>query len=367
MAKRIASVVGYYGMSNYGDDLFGDVIAENSALLLPGFDVKIVRGLSDSQTSPDSRMTRLTRFYASNSAVGSLLRLGAGVAALFRSRSIVLGGGSVLSTVAGVRKIQMKLAPLSRTTFQALGVSLGPFKDSHSQQKVSEFVNTFERVVVRDNASLDFGRSFGLTNQLSMGGDLAALYRPNDSYPVEKPAEVRRVGVAVCPFPGFGSAEAEEMAREMVDALQETRIPSRRDVVALLSLNNHPLHGDDALSAAMARVFRSNGIEVEMHAHSALGVSGIWACISQLDVMVAVRLHAAITAYLTGVPFVLLEYQQKCSDFLTDIGQDEHLRLSRTQTTPRSPSFIEVLSVPNQPQFPRQSYVKRARGSYFNE
>jgi len=366
MSNNVASVVGYYGMSNYGDDLFGEVIAENAAQLLPGREVRIVRGISPRRSR--SRLgRRAAELYATDSTAGSMLRLGVGVVSLFRSKCMVLGGGSVLANLEGVRRIQNKLAPFSKTRFQALGVSIGPFENKASQEAVAAFIRSFDRIVVRDASSMEIGRSFALTGQLRMGGDLAALYRPKEDNPPSHHPEVRQVGVAVCPFPGFGEEEAELMARELVEALRSTEVAGKRDVVVVYSLNNHPVHGDDSLAMRMMLVFAENGIYATHVRHVDTGVDGVWASIAGLDAMIAVRLHAAITAYLNRVPFVLLEYQAKCTEFLSDIGQVESLQLpSRNRVLPTSADLIPVLASPVLPVFTREDYVERAKAAYFH-
>jgi polysaccharide pyruvyl transferase WcaK-like protein len=45
------------------------------------------------------------------------------------------------------------------------------------------------------------------------------------------------------------------------------------------------------------------------------------------DAIFGVRLHSAILAYSAGVPFTLVEYHRKCSDFLDEIKYHQHLRV----------------------------------------
>ncbi len=52
----------------------------------------------------------------------------------------------------------------------------------------------------------------------------------------------------------------------------------------------------------------------------------IWAEISDCDFFISTRLHAAIFACFSQVPFILNEYHKKCTDFLDDIEYNEVLR-----------------------------------------
>jgi polysaccharide pyruvyl transferase WcaK-like protein len=49
--------------------------------------------------------------------------------------------------------------------------------------------------------------------------------------------------------------------------------------------------------------------------------------ISSSDLFFSVRLHGAISAYLLEVPFLLVEYHEKCKDFLDYIGFDKENRI----------------------------------------
>jgi polysaccharide pyruvyl transferase WcaK-like protein len=61
---------------------------------------------------------------------------------------------------------------------------------------------------------------------------------------------------------------------------------------------------------------------------------GCWHSLAACDAVLCVRMHAGITAYLNNVPFALVEYHEKCTDFLDDIGQPSSLRITANAADP---------------------------------
>lgn len=359
MKSPQAFVVGYYGMSNYGDDLFNDVLRHGASQILPSHRVRVASAPSPRARGPLARMFR--RIEASDSVAGSVWRLIHGLI-LLRARMIILGGGSVLSEMKGVREVQSKLARFTRTRFQAWGVSLGPFPSPRDFESVAAFLRRMDRVIVRDRRSLKVANEMGVV--AAMGGDLAALYA--DQHP-RSPRSTshthRRIGLALCNTPA-SPIDVNSLADSLAAAISDS--PSHReDLVVVLVLNNHPVHGDEEISVQAADRLKSHGLPVLMIRHSEADVGVIWSAIDELDALVAVRLHAAVSAYLTSVPFLLVEYHPKCSDFLDDVRQDAGLRVPRNAAiTDVRTGLSNLLSDPVAPGMPAGDYVARAVRTY---
>ena len=71
-------------------------------------------------------------------------------------------------------------------------------------------------------------------------------------------------------------------------------------------------------------------------------IKSTWDEISRCDFMISTRLHASIFACYANVPFVLIEYHRKCSDFLDDVGQHQALRVMDGEISP-SETLQEVV------------------------
>jgi len=359
-----ASVVGYYGMSNYGDDLFLEAIRGASGELMPGLRIRVVGGFAALEPRKRSLEGLKARLYASNSTAGAAYRLALGIYAVATSGTIVLGGGSVLWGVTGVREIQRRMSNMLTTRFMAFGVSIGPFASLSDRDNVTRFVRVFDRVVVRDASSLVLGRSMRPMAEVSLGGDLAALYNPPPETRVRDSA-TRRIGFSVCAYPGFGVDDAARAARALAAALKHTRKDGITDEVVVLALNNHRDSGDDTLATAAQMALSEQSINSSVARYADYGVAGTWHLISSLDALLAVRLHAAITAYLTSVPFALVEYHSKCTDFVDDIAQPLHLRLETTSSSDRLYDvLVDLFTAPTAPELSPQSYRARAARAY---
>jgi polysaccharide pyruvyl transferase WcaK-like protein len=73
-------------------------------------------------------------------------------------------------------------------------------------------------------------------------------------------------------------------------------------------------------------------------------------------------MHAGITAYLTGVPFALVEYERKCTDYLDDIGQPASLRLGGDLSDPAQVEQVidRLFRREGQPSLAPQTYSSEA-------
>lgn len=360
-----AYVVGFYGMSNFGDDLFCEVITDRALELFPNHRAIIVGDTHNRLTRSAARKGLSRKFFAAPNVLGSSLRLIVALVVLVRGDMLVLGGGSVLSRLSGVRAIQWRLARYTRTSFQALGVSLGPFQNDQDKRAVGAFAGKLERIVVRDSASYGVGTGMGLGGHFAMGGDLAALSASIQTRGIVEKRESRRIGLALCNFNGFGDKELEDVSNALAESLKVTAASAIGDSVTVFSLNNHSTYGDDALSMRAVEILRARGVVTTLVRYEDIGVQETLALISSLDAMVAVRLHAAICAYLSDVPFAMLEYHVKCSDFSDDIGQDTNLRFGIGASQQEMEVQIHrLLSNPAAPSFPPCEYKARAESVY---
>jgi len=356
--KKRAFVVGYYDMSNFGDDLFCGVIAARAEKLLPGYQVHIIR-----QTSPRKR-----NLFASTSFLGAIYRLTIGIYTVMRADLIVLGGGSVLWGVSGVRKVQWWLSKITGTQFESLGVSIGPFASPSDRADVASFLGSNNRVVVRDNSSQLLGAELAPPFEFGMGGDLASLYPLAGHRQNKNVIEERNIGLALCNFPDFGVTDVDALVGGLIRALDETSVSGVLDRVHVISLNGHPVFGDEAISERAVSLLERAGVQVDFVKYRPGRVDELWAAISSLDGLVAVRLHAAICAYLSAVPFTVLEYHQKCADFCDDVGQDDSLRVRSIPNEQESKEqILQLLNSRATPKFAPSAYVERAHSIYFGD
>lgn len=297
-APRRVQAVGYYGMGNYGDDLFRAVVARHAPSLWPG---ATVRTWAPQRPGLNAR----------GGVVGQAARLAGATAGAAWADTFALCGGSVLHEVTGVQRLRSRLKSVRR--FEALGVSVGPFPADPGP--VLRFLDSFDRVVVRDPASrARAGRDY------PVGGDLAALC---DDL---RPHGPRSGKIVVCPSRD-AQVDAPEIARQVLSSLPDRDMP-----VAVLALNYHPEKGDETLSHEVARLLREQRCtHVRTPTYRVLGQRGVASMLASASAVWTQRLHAGIVAYLVGTPFLIVSHHDKCRDFASDIGLAPDLVLDKHQ------------------------------------
>lgn len=288
------NLVGYYGMSNFGDELFVATALARAADLWPG---------ATTRTFVPARPRR----YQAMGPAGSATRLAHAAAAAAWAGTFAFCGGSVLQQLSGTTRLR---AAIPGRRLEALGVSVGPFPTARDERQVMALLPRFDRLVVRDRASAR--RAPGST----LGGDLAAL-TPAGWFP----AAGTRNRLVICPSAAAGARDADTFAREAAAAA--LLVADQVDDITILSLNTHPTLGDRALSGRIAaRIGRHHPGRVRLEKFSTLGVRGTLALLASSRAVWSARLHAGVVAYLAGVPFLLAGHHEKCGELAADIGLD---------------------------------------------
>ena len=105
---------GYYGMRNFGDDLFGVLCTQAARRYWNAEPLLVGPALSGAQARSTWPSRLPTAWYGSNGTVGKAARLLGFVRGLRESEVLVMGGGSVITARESFRK-PMMLSAHSRT------------------------------------------------------------------------------------------------------------------------------------------------------------------------------------------------------------------------------------------------------------
>lgn len=322
---------GYYGMRNFGDDLFGVLCAAAARRYWNAEPTLVGPTLQEAQARGTWPTHLPANWYGSTGSVGKAARLFGFARGLQASDVLVMGGGSVLTARESFRKPMMLSARRrGRVELAAVGVSVGPFPDADAEASVARFVRQFSYLSVRDRRSYELAQRMGLSPILHAGRDLAGLLRTLYPMPASVPRErsTLHIGLAPCrytvradhpaPTPAqWQAAAVSALARHAGD------VPVH---VTVFSLNGHPQHGDDALSAELEQRLRQAGVSVELRRYGGNPLATVRE-IHSCDAFVSARLHGAIVAYLCDVPFAIVDYHPKCRDFADDVGLPAALRI----------------------------------------
>jgi len=234
-----------------------------------------------------------------------------------------------------MRNVQHLAAKLGLARLAGIGLSLGPFHTSEDERRCAEFLKRFEYLAVRDHASCDLARSMDLPYEVVQSRDLAGLL-PAAVAPQTAASDARRpLGVALCNYESYagGDVGIEKLRNEAFFAAVSEFASERRTLVRIFCLNVNPATGEDDICRQLAARLDDAGVEHEV-VSATDGVVGVWRRIAECSAMVSIRLHGGISAYLAGVPFCLVEYHGKCTDFLDDVGQHGSLRIASEVDSP---------------------------------
>lgn len=342
-----AAFTGYYGMCNFGDDLFG-VLCAAAARRYWNADPRVI-GPSLSGTEIDATWPFPRAFYGSSGPIGKAARLLGFARGLRGTDVLVMGGGSVINARESFRQPMMLSAQQrGRLKLAALGVSIGPFADSASQDAAARFAGHFAYLSVRDRRSFELAQQMGLERIVHHGRDLAGLLpvvtaMPPLPTPLDEDRSVPRIGLAPCRYsvrtdhPAPTPAQWQEGIVTAI-ARMAARAPLQVDV---FSLNGHPRHGDAALAHALHRRLRESGIHARVREYAGGDPLSMVQAMRGCDAFISARLHGAIVAYMCSIPFAIVDYHPKCRDFADDIGLNPALRIDHLTTG--SDAFMQVL------------------------
>ena len=311
-------LVGYYGMHNSGDDAlmlaatmgcqrFLDLhelqVSCYRPINLPGYYVQAAP-LSDPQHFPGEN--RLRHYWHA-----------------FGKDAVVFGGGSVLHTAQDIN-IKRSLVRITGKGY-ALGVGLGPFQNSAAEKACAEFLNECEFVGVRDKHSLALAQSLAPAASVKSTFDLAPLLLEHPQLFAQRSDHKQGICVCLCPQERLLGRPEDERARlqSLATALNEVALATG-EKITLLDFNGHSQLGDGPVHQEL-RALLSPELEISHIAYqnNPLRVMQI---LASFKVVLGMRLHASILAFLVNTPVISLNYHDKCEGWCEQIGLAEKLQ-----------------------------------------
>lgn len=315
---------GYYGMQNYGDDLFGVLSTYGARKWWPNSTPKILApAISGHQEVFTIPRIVPAEIYSRTDIIGKTIRSIFALREMSNGGKLIFSGGSLFSSNRS--KIFETLATNSRRkskSLAAMGVSIGPFDSISSEKSLISFLRQFDYISTRDLSSFEKLESYSLNARIANCRDLAGIAPLAFSDIETHHTPKRYIGYASCHL--FN----DKLSQNSFDEIFIQAIKRRQDLpVKVFNLNSHQKLGDMRHNAYVYERLRESGVQVELVDYSKIGVLRTWKEIASCKAMVSIRLHGAISAYLQGIPFILYEYHKKCGDFLDDIGQQRSLRV----------------------------------------
>lgn len=327
--RKVVSFSGYYGMSNYGDDLFAITCAlgaEKYWGVQPAVIAPPICGIEEFCTVPRSFRSEYLKVDTS----GALVRAFYKGSAVLKSNMLVLGGGSTVSPLPPKIFDFYSRFPLFKSRLAGIGLSVEPVVASKEvEENLARFLKEFKFISLRDRASYEYVSGLGVSCPKIMARDLVGALPGLLQIGPKEANEKTVIGVAPCNYESYVGGSKDKEKDRNLGVIEGVINFARQKTAAVLlfSMNNHPLVGDDDLVLQYEKKLHDAGIECLIVSNAEVGPIGVWNKIRSCNYFVSVRLHGAITAYLNEVPFLLVEYHKKCTEFLVDIGMPDAHRL----------------------------------------
>lgn len=371
-----ATFTGYYGMNNFGDDLFGVVCSAaarkywNGEPKLAG---PVIRGLDARYTMPSWYPSSL---YGAPGPLGKVSRLYSFARGLSGADVLVMGGGSVIGGSTNTsfrRKMMVSAHRTGKLKLAAIGVSIGPVVNAAAEDAVADFLGCLDYIAVRDRRSYDLAVKLGAAEKTLLGRDLAGLLPSIAAVPSHVPRRAAehsgngaiRLGIALCNYKVTGSYAAPDRQGVLSAMTGElVRLAALRPLqVDIFSLNEHPLHGDHALAVKLEQNLLACGVAAQVRRYSGRSPLVMVEAIGECDAFISARLHGAIVAYLQGVPFAIVDYHPKCNDFADEVGLPRTLRITAEGDLPAAiRNALETMLGPGcRPALSHELYAQQAQ------
>lgn len=302
-------ISGYYGFGNAGDEAMLSAMLEALRALEPQVGITVISG------DPAG-----TRRKFSVQAVHRLNLWGI-VRAVRRSDLLISGGGSLLQDVTSGRSIFyylgiMQIACLLRRPVMLYAQGIGPIRSRMARSFMQQIGNRIAGGTVRDQGSLTELAGLGITGpEVTVTADPVLALQPAGKEwgrDVLDRLELRGDG----PLIGFSVREwrgEDHFKNEFAAAADRLAAEAGARIVFV------PMQWPDDVRAARMVAGRMR------QPHAVIGqqcdTRELISLVSNLDILVGVRLHALIFAAVTDTPFVGVSYDPKIDRFLETVGE----------------------------------------------
>jgi polysaccharide pyruvyl transferase WcaK-like protein len=249
-----------------------------------------------------------------------------------RSLDRVLYAGGGIHTFSENLKAQRKVIERNPEAIcAAVGVSIGPFKDQGAVDECRRLLEKLSFVGVRGKASYDRLREMDAPVRYELTFDIAFLMREILNIPgMEICREEKTIGVSLLaqartyhPYLKIDELlKADEQRVDLVAGMLNELIRKKLcDSIHLIDFCANG-HNNDFLIHERLKAKLLPGVPVF---HESYGNDPIvlFKKVMGMGCMIAMRLHAAVFAYASGVPCLFLPYQDKCLEWADMIGLPE--------------------------------------------
>lgn len=316
LKKYDAFLVGYYGMQNVGDDALMLAAMTGTKRFL-GCRSVLVTTASD---QPELLTKKEQNYVAPEHWLKGSTRLNNYLQA-FKSRRVVFGGGSVLHSAKDLKQ-KLHLLQLSNAEYSmAVGVGIEPFRSKSDEQACARFLRECGFVGLRDQQSYEIAKSLAPGANLKKTFDLAPLLQIHPKYRLYQGSR-KGIAVNICPAPvnAFGEVDDKQEEKRILRLSHFIREIHQKtgEPIHLVNLNGHFQFGDWKLVNKL-RGKLGDSVPVVNIPYCSNPLKVIYQ-LSSYKLVVSMRLHGNILAFLSETPSISLGYHSKCRQWCQQIG-----------------------------------------------
>ena len=321
-ARDSVFIVGYYGFENAGDETILRCMLDRLRALRPSLKIAVASG------SPEKTAMQ----YGVRGVAWNDIR--AVREAVEQCNLVLVGGGGIFHDYWGVDPDAFltdrhwgpvyfagpaMLAMLHRKPLMLYAVGVGPLASEHGRTFTRAACEAANAITVRDSGSKELLESLGVdVREIGMTADPVFAFAPA--------SETVHGGTALGRSPVVGvslrqwaiGAYPEFWQREVAAALDEF-LERNGGSILFLPFQTHAgeRENDVAVAERVRSSMRSPGAARLLPDCSP---ESLYSAIGQCDVILGMRLHALVFAFLNRRPFVALNYDPKVSEFLRAAG-----------------------------------------------
>lgn len=300
---------GYYGFGNAGDEAMLLSILESLKSECPECTVTVISG----------RPEEIERIYGVK-GIHRFDYLGM-VKAFRKAKLLVSGGGSLLQDVTSHRSIFyylsiLKLAQMMNVPTMLYAQGIGPVVRPMAQKALRKVVNSVKLITVRDEKSKEELLRLGVNRPpIHITADPVLSLEPEDkSRGLTLLQEAGYQGGK--PLIGFTIREWPRSPKYLTEIAKAADCLIEEDGVEVAFLPMQwPEDGEAARKVQQMMTHKAVLLEGEFLVQEHLS------CIANLDVLIGVRLHGLIFAFVSGVPSVGISYDPKIGSFMELIDE----------------------------------------------
>jgi len=335
-----ATLVGYHGRKNLGDDIFREIVLH---WLRNKLNVTACSITAKKDSIALSKDLNLSFIESPIESVSRSIWAPIFISSL-RCNYLVFSAGSIFTIqpffIIYSMLILLRAIRGKNLKIFAIGVSIGPFRNRYDKYWCLKALALFDKVILRDkrsetfieNAMVNYKKSYDLALSYNILLDKIDPYNCNDKF---------KLGISITER-GFRSCKQSHSddCEQYVSLIERVLLSSTNSTVKLFAVCSDPHDGDIKLCTHVANRLMgyADRISIEIYDNN---VDEYLKSLSMCSAIIASRMHAGIMGILNKVPVYQVSYAEKISEFYMNCGVDEtYLRTPNEVTTDDMYNFV---------------------------